>query len=514
MSQSKPLSSFAPAPPLRLPLLLAAAPAWVDCLVLAALAAAIRSIGLAGLPFWSDEMFTIYWSQLPVSYLLGPGAHIDPTPPTYYLFMHGWISLFGDSPLSVHLPSLILSSLTVPVAYLIAKTLSDRKTALLAGLFVAVNPFLVAYAQEARVYALLCLTDSLAVLGLAAYFRHRAGDSGRVLPWLALFVFTASASVFLHFTSIFLVAAGFLVVALDLLIARPAGLWPVLVWLGIAGVTAALVAPALLLAASLAHGANLAWIPPLSPAQISFFLLSVLVGPNAPPGWPGLCCGGALALVAAGAAWWLRPTRAQAMLLLVLPVLFAALLIAADAVRPILLPRVGILLALLFSILLANCVPRQKFAALRVLAAALVLAAWAVQLSLYVAAPHKEDWNTAAQIAMNQPACSGPLLYVSDDGIALIYHQPALKKRPLYAMPIMAENGQLVAQPFADVQSDILQTTFLHSNFLDIRAAPSFITAHPHTMIVLRQVYAPVINVLPRPTAIGMLRGGLVVACY
>jgi hypothetical protein len=221
-----------------------------------------------------------------------------------------------------------------------------------------------------------------------------------------------------------------------------------------------------------------------------------------------------LALALAGAVWRLRPARGQALLLIVLPALFGALLVAADFARPILLPRVGIMLAFLSSILLAFCVWRQKFRALQAAAAMAVLVAFVAQLSLYIAAPHKEDWSAAARIAMNQQACSGPVLYVGDDGIGLIYYQPALQNRPHYSMPIMFENGQFVAQPTADAQKDILQSTFLHSNYLDIRDATAFIAAHPRTMVVLRQVYAPLVNILPRPTAFGLLRGGLVVTCY
>jgi mannosyltransferase len=487
---------------------------WVDGLALLVLAGFVRAVGIGGLPFWYDELFTIFWSRLPVGFLLGAGAHKDPTPPTYYLFMHGWIWLFGDSPLALHTPSLIFSSLTVPVVYLTAKTLFDRRTALLAGLFVAINPFLVVYSQEARTYALLCLADSLALLALAVYFRFRDEGGVRLLRWLALFAAAVIFGVFLHFTSIFFLTACFLAVGLELAIGGPNGIWPVVMWGVIAAVTAACVAYPLWLAAGISESSGLAWIPPLSLPSATYFLLSVVLDPQAPMGWPGwLCCGGLAAVLAAG-AWWLRLGRVQALLVVVLPALFCAMLFVASGIRPILVPRVGIFLAVPLSILLARAVLSQRWPALQWVAGGVVLAAWLVPLVLYFRAPDKENWTLAAAIAVHQQACDGPLVYVGNSGMGLIYYQPSLASRPLYSLSLTLADGRLWRVPIADAQKDMLETAYLHSQFLYLRDLPALIAAHLHTMLVLRPPFASVVEMLPRPAALGELPGRLVVACY
>ncbi len=98
-------------------------------------AGAIRGIGLPALPLWSDDIFAVYWSQLPIDYLFGQGAQTETNPPLYYAFMHLWIMLSGDSPLSVYVPAFVVSAATVPLVYLTAAILFDRRTALLAGVF-------------------------------------------------------------------------------------------------------------------------------------------------------------------------------------------------------------------------------------------------------------------------------------------------------------------------------------------------------------------------------------------
>jgi hypothetical protein len=242
----------------------------------------------------------------------------------------------------------------------------------------------------------------------------------------------------------------------------------------------------------------------------------VAVGPRLAGGWPGLACASVLALMIVGAAWRPQLVRGQALLLLAMPALLCALLFAAAAARPILIPRIGIFLPVPLSILLAHVVTRQKFLPARAIAGLTVLAALLAPLSLYLAAPGKEDWDTAARIAMTQPACSGPVLYVGDTALWMIYYQPALARRPLYDWPLRLRPNNAASAPATNEPdvSTILHTVYLPPNFIDTKGAAALIAAHPHTMLVLPQLFASAVNLLPRPLAFGVLRGGLVVACY
>jgi len=47
-----------------------------------------------------------------------------PTPPLYYLLLHYWIALNGDTPYYVRLLSVLFGAGTIPVIYLIGKRMS------------------------------------------------------------------------------------------------------------------------------------------------------------------------------------------------------------------------------------------------------------------------------------------------------------------------------------------------------------------------------------------------------
>jgi hypothetical protein len=189
------------------------------------------------------------------------------------------------------------------------------------------------------------------------------------------------------------------------------------------------------------------------------------------------------------------------------------MLFAITAVRPILLPRFVVWLAMPLCILLAVGVMRQR-GWIRAVAGLVVLAVWLFTLWGYVTAPGKEDWQLAARIAANQPGCSGPVVTFNTDALGLIYYQPALAQRPLFAIPMQVSARGYVAEPINGLQQDVLERNYLHSDFMYLRQVPPFVAARPHTILVMRPNYAPLLRVLPRPVLAGVLPGGLVVACY
>jgi len=486
---------------------------WGDCALLLVLAGGLRALGTGSLPLWLDELITVYWSQLPLRFLLGTGARNETNPPLYYVMMHGWIYVFGDSTWSMHAPPLIFASLTVPVVYLAAKTLFDRGTALLAGVLASVDPFWVMYGQEARCYALLGLLYALAFLALAVLLTRREGDAPP-RGWLALFVLAGSAGLYLHFTALLFLAACFIVAGVDLVAGWPRARAAILPWVWAGGVTALCIAVPVFLAVSQAGAVSIKWIPPLSGLVIWNFLASALISPLCWTGWTALFCGALLLVAPAAGAWRLRLSRPQILLLLALPALFCVLLFVASLKVPMVIPRVGIFLALPASILLARCVMAQDKWVLRWLVGAAALAAWVVPLCKYYHAPQKEDWRTAAMIAVSAPVCNGPLMYVQDTGLGLVYYQPSLMARPLYSLSVGVNQHGLTRDDIDDDRRDILEQTYLHSNFLYLRDAAAFVAQHPHTMLVLRPIDQAVLRFLPRPKAFGLVRGPLVVACY
>jgi uncharacterized membrane protein len=193
-------------------------------------------IGSEGL--WLDEAFSVWMGRQPVGQMLGWLVRIDQHPPLYYLLLHAWMCL-GDGEAAVRALSALCSTLTIPAVYLLGRRLLDERAGLLAALILAVSPFHVRLAQEARMYALLALNASLALHTLARLLTDpcaikppgrqlvsfwRAWRTARRRPpwgtidtdlsWLGYVVFT-TATLFTHNTAVFLpIAANLLVFGL------------------------------------------------------------------------------------------------------------------------------------------------------------------------------------------------------------------------------------------------------------------------------------------------------------
>jgi mannosyltransferase len=134
----------------------------------------LYAIGQKGL--WLDEAFSVWlgWHRLPEMW--GWIARIDQHPPLFYTLLRLWMRL-GDDPSTVRMLSAAASTVTIPVIFLLARPLAGQRTGMLAALVLAVSPFHVRFAQEARMYAVLALTASAAMACLA-YLLSEAPGAG------------------------------------------------------------------------------------------------------------------------------------------------------------------------------------------------------------------------------------------------------------------------------------------------------------------------------------------------
>lgn len=104
---------------------------------------------------WLDEAITAVTLKnldfLDILTRFSPG---DFHPPLFYLVEKLWTNIFGYSELALRLPSVFFGLGTIYLVWLLTKSLFSRKTAVLATLLVSINPLLVYYSQEARMYSL------------------------------------------------------------------------------------------------------------------------------------------------------------------------------------------------------------------------------------------------------------------------------------------------------------------------------------------------------------------------
>lgn len=117
----------------------------------------IKLIGI-NQSLWLDEAISANVAKnyrlLDIPTLFSPS---DFHPPIYYMFLRLWTGVFGFSELALRAPSIIFSLITIYLIYLIAKKISNQKTALWAAIFTGFNPLLIYYAQEVRMYSLITM---------------------------------------------------------------------------------------------------------------------------------------------------------------------------------------------------------------------------------------------------------------------------------------------------------------------------------------------------------------------
>ncbi len=123
----------------------------------------LHQIGSKGL--WLDEAFSVWMGRQPLNEMFGWLLKVDQHPPLYYTILHFWLA-FGDEAAVVRAFSALVSTLTIPVVYWLGHQVGGRTIALLVAFILALSPFHVRFAQETRMYALLTLNASLAMLAL------------------------------------------------------------------------------------------------------------------------------------------------------------------------------------------------------------------------------------------------------------------------------------------------------------------------------------------------------------
>ncbi|KKP66032.1 MAG: hypothetical protein UR63_C0039G0005 [Candidatus Roizmanbacteria bacterium GW2011_GWC2_35_12] len=117
--------------------------------------------------FWRDEAFSYLMAKKSLLDIMISTAH-DFSPPFYYFVLHFWISIFGKSEIALRSLSLIFYWATLYVAFLFLNDvfkMTLKKSFLYLLLFV-INPLLVYYAFEVRMYSMFAFFSILSFYAL------------------------------------------------------------------------------------------------------------------------------------------------------------------------------------------------------------------------------------------------------------------------------------------------------------------------------------------------------------
>ncbi|MFO7536447.1 MAG: glycosyltransferase family 39 protein [Chloroflexota bacterium] len=135
---------------------------------------ALRLHNLGGDSLWLDEMLTIWTADGGLASMLAAPTH----PPLTYILTAVSMALAGSSEFAVRLPALIAGTLSVPLCLKLGRVIRQPQAGLWLALLLALSPFHLKYAQEARHYALLLLLTLLSFILL-----FRAMQQPRRTTW-------------------------------------------------------------------------------------------------------------------------------------------------------------------------------------------------------------------------------------------------------------------------------------------------------------------------------------------
>lgn len=163
---------------------------------------------------WLDEALTTNIAGLPLDQI-GEALRRDGHPPLFYVLLHWWMAIGGESDDWVRALAGFISVLGLPLTYLGATRLASRtgagplgsrRTGLVAVAVMAVLPYGVRYAAEARMYSLAMTLVLGGYLLVDDLLSARTGHPRRILVGAATTV-VAAALLWTHYWSMWLLAA-------------------------------------------------------------------------------------------------------------------------------------------------------------------------------------------------------------------------------------------------------------------------------------------------------------------
>jgi len=162
---------------------------------------------------WFDEGLSVIFAARSLPELLRTLIYEDLHPPLYYLLLHFWMLLAGNSEWAVRMPSALAAVLLVPLTFAVVREVSgERKgtswpwaaAGVTAAALVGTSPFIAFYAQETRMYSIA------AALSLATTWAFLKATRTATLRWWCIFSYFLATSLYTQYFSAFIVPAFWL----------------------------------------------------------------------------------------------------------------------------------------------------------------------------------------------------------------------------------------------------------------------------------------------------------------
>ena len=165
----------------------------------------LRLFHLGQQSIWYDEGVSLYLAGQGIGEIIHRTA-IDIHPPLYYILLHFWLQLAGDSEFAAAFMSVMWGTLLIALVYCFTSRRFDSAAGIIAALLIAVSPFQLWYAQEIRMYTLAALLGWLVFWSVWSYLQ-RPAPSGRPVLCGVLFAMGGALGLYTLYYFAFLLIA-------------------------------------------------------------------------------------------------------------------------------------------------------------------------------------------------------------------------------------------------------------------------------------------------------------------
>lgn len=155
-------------------------------------------------------------------------SRVDTHPPLSYVLQSVW-RVFGDSNAAIRSLSTLMSVLVVAMVVILARRVAGTRVGVTAGLLIAVSPWQIQQANDARMYTIATLCLAIALLGAIVVLDPRSAHERTV----GLVAYGTAALAGLYTLNVFAVSLAVIAAVVLVLLALDRS-WPLLrAWLGV-----------------------------------------------------------------------------------------------------------------------------------------------------------------------------------------------------------------------------------------------------------------------------------------
>jgi len=134
----------------------------------------LRVYNVGDKEYSTDEAFSVRHASFTLKEVFS-NVENEPHPPLYYIMLHFWMEIFGDSEIATRSLSVSFGIISILLMYFLGRLLFNREVGMIASLILAISPFHIGYSQESRMYSLMAMLTLTSMLFFIRMMREKEG---------------------------------------------------------------------------------------------------------------------------------------------------------------------------------------------------------------------------------------------------------------------------------------------------------------------------------------------------